>query len=820
MVLALAAVGCGAEGTVRLLDVADDVYDAPDVAPDTALEITPVPDIAPEISAELKPPIPDSWPDLAQEVSPPPPEPGHVFEARSKSVVWADRPVPNNEATFFRTTDTLPDLDVRALLKHDATLFVATPSGVFSHEPGSALFEPVALPLEGPVVALAFAGDSLVAAHPEGVSLVSPATGESQEIAVAAGVRAVAATEARLWIATPTEVVFHPLPLSEALPESHWTGEARALLAHGDDLWIATAEGVVGPTATFTTGDGWLPDDDARALAAFSEERILVATRTGVASLGGATPEVIVAGPAPGKLAAEDNLAIAARDGAWVLGHEIGATVRRADGVTQDHYVSGRWLLDDRVPAVALGAEGRRWLGTSQGLTRIDLTPRTLAEKAAIFEEFLHEHCWRMDGFVCSDVSVADPWEISETIRRDKDNDGLWTQMQVGAWALAFGATGDETFCDHAAKAIRTMLLQIDIPAVSFAERGMSRGFVARSLVRDDEGALFDDKLPLPNWHRVAWDDGHDYVWKDDTSSDETTGHFFGYPLYFDLCADEEERAAIADRAGALAAYIIEHDFRLKDLHGGQTTHGEWFPELLAVAIDGIRPCLQAGHSADVCVGAYGGHGWLNGIEILGHMLAAWHMTGEQQFYEAYQYLIDEHRYDRLVDFHDDIWTVTEPAIANHSDHELAILGYFTLIRYEPDPARRERWIRSALEFYEWGRPERNALWAMLIAAITFEDETDVGAAAGTLHEIPLDLRSWRFDNSHRRDAKLIVRDRFERAQFDRVFPYDEIRTVWWNGNMYAVEGGSGPRRIQCPMFYLLPYWGLRYYGAIEAPEN
>ena len=59
------------------------------------------------------------------------------------------------------------------------------------------------------------------------------------------------------------------------------------------------------------------------------------------------------------------------------------------------------------------------------------------------------------------------------------------------------------------------------------------------------------------------------------------------------------------------------------------------------------------------------------------------------------------------------------------------------------------------------------------------------------------------------------VPDRFNDPQFKTVFPYDEIRTMEWNGNPYAVSGGGDGRSVQGPWPWLLPYWTMRYFGAI-----
>jgi hypothetical protein len=83
---------------------------------------------------------------------------------------------------------------------------------------------------------------------------------------------------------------------------------------------------------------------------------------------------------------------------------------------------------------------------------------------------------------------------------------------------------------------------------------------------------------------------------------------------------------------------------------------------------------------------------------------------------------------------------------------------------------------------------------------------------------MPADWREWLVDNTHRVDAELDVPDRFDDPQFKTVLPYDEIRTMKWNGNPFAVSGGGSGGSVQSPWPWLLPYWMMRYSGAIVAP--
>jgi len=789
--------------------------------------------------------VSDSWETGDTGDQPGLPDPAFVHKLDSPQQVKASDKYLIDEPTMYRTVDRLPVLDVRSLSMAGGIVWVGTAQGMFRYDPVEDRFDAVPLGEEAdkePVVDIArqmLVDGRVLVVQPGRLHLLDPLTGDvrsaTSEGAVFTSVASgneegwVGTADAGLWRldldTSEGEVNVDPVAGTGPLPVVNDVAADDA-----GKVWMATGEGVKvwdGETlGSMTSGDSALAADDVRVVEAV-DTAVVAGTSKGLAWLvegGGIGVEAGVGG-----LPSDDLTTMAYGSGRWVVGHGVGATVfsftpQASPSIGQvEHYVSKRWLPLDEVRAVAADHDGSVWIGTAGGITRIDRVERTFAEKAAYHEGLLDAHFWRMDGFVSSDAYTDDPWDPTEWSVRDKDNDGLWTQMQIGAWCYAYAATGDEDYYDKARKAMDVMLLQIDIPARDFEAAGLTRGFVTRSLVRDDEGAVFEEKKTRPNWHLVSWEDGHDYYWKDDTSSDETTGHFFGYPLFYDLCAkDDEERAEIADYAGALAAYIVDNGYLLIDLDGVETTHGHWQPERLAAAVDGMDACIEAfmesgepEKAIEWCGGSRYGEGWLNSIEILGHLLAAWHMTGDPKFHNAYDELIEVHRYDEVAMPHEETFTITNPSFMNHSDHELAMLAYHTLIRYEPDDARRQKWIESLLFLYEWEKVERNPLWAAFTALLAGFEHTVMDEALQSLREMLDDRREWRVDNQHRKDALEWPDDRHGDEQWDRVFPYDEIRTIWWNGNFHdKVEGGDG-RGVSGPMAWLLPYWALRYAGVI-----
>ncbi len=753
------------------------------------------------------------------------PDHTRVFEEKAHGATRMDMPFTYEVPTLFRTTDVLPYLDVRALAWVGDALYAGTSSAVLRFDRDGERFVAHADPRAGAlaVVDLAEQAGALVIAAADQVRVLGTPGATWTATRSDAPVRAVTVGEGAIWFVTEA-ALWRWAPPAEAEVVARVIGANDVLIARSRVL-VATADGVAvfAGQAPYAARSPLAAGHDVRALSTLDDGvQVHAAAARGLLRIDPFAETAELVAPAAGSLPTADLTAITEIEGMILAGHGVGATALSAAVPAHrsrvDHYQSLRWIPDQRVTTVALEADGTRWIGTPAGVARIAFATTTLAARAERFEALLEAKHWRMDGFVDDDVNLADPWQPDGGFSHDdKDNDGLWTQMQVGPWCLAYSLTKDERYYQRARKAMDVMFMLVDVPALTFEAAGMKRGFVARSLVRDDEGRVYEEKLTSDRWVHQSYQ-GRDYVWKNDTSSDEYAGHFFGFPLFHDLCAkDAAEKEEVADRMRDIADYLIDGEFLLRDLDGEATTFGRW--KDLAANIIAPNDCASRFPLA-LCISSLGGGGWLNGMEILGHLLATWHVTGEQRFYDAYERLYTEHRYGELIPLRESTATVTDPTIANHSDHELALLAYFTLLRYEPDEGRRARLRQSITDFQRYERRERNP-WSLSVVAsgVALTDAEDHGLddALETLRQWPEDWRTWRYDNTHREDAGRQPNDRMRRPQFDVVFPYDEIRTMKWNTNPYAVDGGgSGGRSVLAPTAWLIAYWKLRYYGVLR----
>lgn len=749
------------------------------------------------------------------------PDPTAVFEVFERDVKVGDIGYPADVVQLFRTEDVLPSLEVRALLPVGEDVYAGTAGGLMRLTTSRDAFARVSA-VDGPVVDLVSAPSGLAVVGAHTVWWLGPDDALLSSFEVPTATLTAVTPMAGVGLIFGTTDGLLATNLEGTVTSSGAFGhEIRDVVTIGSEAYAATAQGVLrwristGELLEPWTAPAQLADDDARALAVTQRGAALwVGTKHAVSlvRVADGSAEIRRPGLESGLPTAEVR-AIVDRAGVVLIGHEIGGTGLFTDRV--EHYHSLRWIPAQRVDAVAVDGRGDRWLATAQGISHLSTQDTTLAARAETNEGFLQARHWRMDGFVDDRISVADEWTLEGIRTGDHDNDGLWTQMQIGAWCYAYATTKEERFYAAARKALEVMFLQVDVPAKTFEAAGLPRGFVTRSLVRDDEGEVFTSKATQDNWHLQAYE-GREYYWKDDTSSDEYAGHFFGYPIFHDLCAkDDAERAEVAGYMAAATDYIIDNDYVLIDLDGQPTLHGHW--EDLAIAADGVDACVDRHgiERAQDCLSSRHGGGWLNGAEILGQLLATWHVTKDSKYLDEYERLFTEERYGELIAVTDETFTVTRPAIANHSDHELAMLAYTTLLRYEPYPERRAQYVQSLLDFYEHEREEHNP-WQVAVIGAYHPGEVDTEGALKTLRDMPLDWRTWRVDNAHRQDAERWPADRHGDPQFSRVFPYDEIRTMKWNGSPYVVAGGGSGRGVLAPTPYLLAYWMLRYYRILE----
>lgn len=271
------------------------------------------------------------------------------------------------------------------------------------------------------------------------------------------------------------------------------------------------------------------------------------------------------------------------------------------------------------------------------------------------------------------------------------------------------------------------------------------------------------------------------------------TGHFFGFSLYYDFCANEEEKALIREVLCDIVDHIIENNYRLCDVDDKPTTWAIWTPSEL----NGNSMWMW-----EKCV---------NSLEILTFLNVAYHVSGDEKYRKEFMRLaIDEHFLLNAAQHKKDDARIT------HIDDNLGFLCTATILRLEKDEAIRKYLLMGMKHHWDYERAERSPLFNLIYGAFT-DDMCDIDAAIKSLRDMPTDFSGKRILNSKRRNLVYDTeQERWgEAPQLIVPLDYDEKVCYNYDTNPYETDWSNG-HSTSSPSSYLLPYWLGRYYGLIE----
>jgi hypothetical protein len=572
------------------------------------------------------------------------------------------------------------------------------------------------------------------------------------------------------------------------------------IVAAGDSLWIATQRGL------FRLRDGearriFAPRDIAsgavRSLAVAPDGRPWIGTSGGIDVYQNEMRVARFSGAEGLPCTDVRRLKFDSQGVLWA------ATARGLGRYNGSHWTwrdSLRWLPSDEVRDVALADHGTAYVATTAGLAILKQKKMTLAKKADHYERLVRARHVRPPGLV-EHCILKQAGDLSTHAPTDTDNDGLFTGLYVGAESFRYAVTGDPQAAKYARESYRAMeFLQTvtDTP-----------GFVARTVVPSDWLQMADrnrtytpqqvagELIDNPRFKRVEnrWRKSRDgkWLWKGDTSSDEITGHYFAYALYYDLVAGKQERRRVAQHVRRITDYIIDGGYTLRDVDGKPTLWGVWAPDRL---LD--DPDWQPERGS-------------NSVEILSFLAVAHHITGDKKYENELARLFDANRYGELI---------LEPKLSAPSeftyiDDQLLALSYRGLLAYDREPKRRAVYLESLRRWFDVIGRDYSPLYAFVYGGVMGGDFGAKGCVA-YLRDSPLDMVDWTVDNRRREDVRIVRLPVIEDLQVDRLLPPSERRLNKWDGNPYEASGGNGGVTESSSVHWLLPYWMGRYYRIIE----
>lgn len=591
----------------------------------------------------------------------------------------------------------------------------------------------------------------------------------------------------RLWILTANEL----FRLEDGTVVRHCgveMGNGMYITAYGDGgVFVFNGQALLGLHGKRPRWGGVvpalsdMPTDRVTALASDRWGHLFVGTQDGLALYDGKSAWYTNNEIKDLPVAHITALAIA-ENGNRYIGTDGGLILQR--GVRRSWYTEGRWLPSNAVSAVAAHpTKDEVWVGTDKGVAQITFTEMTLGEKAEHFQKIAEQYHLREDYFSYRLLSEACNMD-SGTVEIS-DNDGLWTGAFLAAMSLKYAVTKDEHALDLARKAMRALIKLFTVTGID--------GFPARSYRRPGEDRYGNGN---PEWH-LTEDEKGALEWKGETSSDETSGHFFGFSYYYDMCADDAEKQDIAKTVCACVDHILRNDYTLCDADGLPTTWAHWGPHELN-RVDYWR--YERG---------------INAFEMLCMLRTAYHMSGDEKYMTEYVRLIKEEHYAINCMQHK-----MEDAHENHIDDHLGFLTTATLFRYEDDEHLKSVLLSGLLHHWQYERIERCPFFNLIFGHYADGECCDLDKAVQSLKELPMSFINYAIKNSHRGDL-VWTDDAIPYGgcrQLVEPLPYDEKLVNNFDGDAFRADGDAG-MEANLPTIYLLPYWYGRWCGLLAADE-
>jgi hypothetical protein len=510
--------------------------------------------------------------------------------------------------------------------------------------------------------------------------------------------------------------------------------------------------------------------------------------------------------------------------------------VLRFDGKEWCYRQGPRWLPHDDVAQAAVDARGNAWFATAAGIGCIERRPMTLSQKAEFYEQEIERYIRRTPFGYVAQAPLRKPGDKSSADPQDDDNDGFWTAMYGAGECFAYAATQDTKAKERAKKAFEALRFLQKV--TQGGAHSPPKGYIARSIrpvewpdpnvgrLESDRQEQQHDKLWKvyePRWPKSADDK---WFWKSDTSSDELDGHYFFYPLYYDLCADTEpERERVREVVRDITDHLLTHGLVLIDHDGKPTRWAVYSPQYL-----NRDPFWWSDRG-------------LKSLSILSYLAVAQHVTGDPKYAAAARELIDHDGYAQNAMYPK---VQHGPGSGNQSDDEMAFMCFYGLLRCSQDEELKTLMRASFYSYWVNEAPEMNPFFNFAYAALSLNASAsspwgDYSVkpwpgwhedAMATLYGFPLDRLNWPLRNSHRLDVVFLppVRsvdlespdERRQRGNLvnGKVLPVENRQFNHWNNDPWQLDYGGDGNELGAGTVFLLPYYMGLYYGFIQKPGS
>lgn len=429
-----------------------------------------------------------------------------------------------------------------------------------------------------------------------------------------------------------------------------------------------------------------------------------------------------------------------------------------------------------------------------------------LCEKAVWFErDLIDRHL--IDGLFVSIVPVLPKGVVHKHDVNEQGNvihAGVWTGRYLAGVGYQYAVTHDPK--------VRQLGGDLLVGLRRLQEITGKSGLLARGYVRGHG--------PVEGYERegrdsIEWHQGQgkfaDYRWYGDVSVDNFNAVLYGYAIYFDLAADNEQKKFIAHDTDRLMTHLLENHCRIVDVDGDVTQWGH-------VGFD-PDPAREADYKKSHPFFKRFGMSLTKlplqaSLMLLPDLLIAHHITGKQVYRDFC---------DRVVAFYQanpEIRRRREPtpevlARIDHSSEGQSFEALYNLIRYETNPQLLPKYRQWTADLWNMNWMEGNPLFAYMTMRILpdFKSPIEANAIASkapsmiphgdesvrlamdTLKKFPIDRVFRPVMNSIRPEIEKNPHSRNEGRSTKplpiNVRPHDN--EYEWKGNPYQLDGWLKP---------------------------
>ena len=503
--------------------------------------------------------------------------------------------------------------------------------------------------------------------------------------------------------------------------------------------------------------------------------------------------------------------------------------VEQEKGDEFDFLTSPRWLTtinsNEPVLSIDISNDGNIILAsTKYGISVIEKITWTLEDKANYYQTEVIPRHFRPVTNLISSLNLQTFGDINSAMNNEPDdNHGLWTAQYLATQSFRYKVTGDENAYKEAMKALSTLEVLMNVTG--------TKGFPARTMTENGKYKTnshwgWNESPTREGWWFIA-----------NTSSDEITGHVFGYSIFLDHAAkNENDRNRALYLLESIVLRIINDGFVLKDITGLTTHWGVWAPKDLN-----------------------GEFGWsdergLNSLQMLSYLFAALkHSTNQKNkdiYTNALLELLNEENH-----YHINILNqkITAPSEINFSDNELSFKPYYVISNacgYGIFSTKNDRNEMGAdnnnnnivvqkdeicqmfLPYYENSLerafrilkkekcPEYSFIYNASRKSVKSTSSTSFSSTSSkwiadafhTLETYPIDLIIWPVNNNGRLDLPIDVAHQPYINRSLVLIPRHQSAALRWSFNPFVFIAGDGAQE-EDPTFWLLSYWMGRLHS-------